>query len=394
VALMKNKMNILESFKYLEEYIVKEKYLGYDPFDALTSPLFRLPLLRSNKILRLGTQQVLKRLSINFRPLIGIKKSLNPVTIGLLIYAFSLSKLNFPDKKEYYDNIIDDLLLLLKENSSKGYSGICWGYNFDWEARYAKIPAYTPTIVATGIITNCLFESYKISNNVEMFEICKSACNFIINDLNRSYEGDTFCWSYSPFDKQKVYNATMKGARLLAQVNSIENQDEFVKISFQTVSFVINNQNENGSWGYAKGDTRTWSDSFHTGYILDCLDEYIKITNKSEYNNNLIIGLKYLINNFFDLQLHSKENMIIPKYYDNKIFPIDCTSAGQVVLTLCRFGQLEMAERVLKYMLKYMQSEKGYFYYQKNKFFTNKISYMRWSNAWMFLCIAYYIKNK
>ncbi len=38
-----------------------------------------------------------------------------------------------------------------------------------------------------------------------------------------------------------------------------------------------------------------------------------------------------------------------------------------------------------------MQSPEGYFYYQKRKYLTNKISYMRWSQAWIFYGLTYYI---
>ena len=35
-----------------------------------------------------------------------------------------------------------------------------------------------------------------------------------------------------------------------------------------------------------------------------------------------------------------------------------------------------------------MQSPQGYFYYQKRRCYTNRISYMRWSQAWMFYAIS------
>jgi len=35
-----------------------------------------------------------------------------------------------------------------------------------------------------------------------------------------------------------------------------------------------------------------------------------------------------------------------------------------------------------------MQDNSGYFYYQKHKYFTNKISYIRWGQAWMMLALA------
>ncbi len=41
-----------------------------------------------------------------------------------------------------------------------------------------------------------------------------------------------------------------------------------------------------------------------------------------------------------------------------------------------------------------MQHKKGYFYYQIKKGMSSKISYMRWSNAFMFNAMAhYYLKS-
>ena len=93
------------------------------------------------------------------------------------------------EEKEFYLNEIKSLLDILVNLSSKGYSGFCWGYNFDWEARYTKIPAYTPTIVATGLITNGLFVYYKAYSDKSVKEILISSAKFVLNDLNRTYEG-------------------------------------------------------------------------------------------------------------------------------------------------------------------------------------------------------------
>jgi len=41
-----------------------------------------------------------------------------------------------------------------------------------------------------------------------------------------------------------------------------------------------------------------------------------------------------------------------------------------------------------------MQDKKGYFYYQLKKGMSSKISYMRWSNAFMFNAMSYYLKEK
>jgi hypothetical protein len=92
-------------------------------------------------------------------------------------------------------------------------------------------------------------------------------------------------------------------------------------------------------------------------------------------------GLEFYISNFF-------ESGVIPKYYHNSLYPIDATSAAQSVISLTNFGYLEMAKNVALWIINNMQDEEGFFYYQINKLYKNKISYMRWSNAWMFLALS------
>jgi hypothetical protein len=98
--------------------------------------------------------------------------------------------------------------------------------------------------------------------------------------------------------------------------------------------------------------------------------------------------VKYYFNNFF-------LNNRLPKYYNNSLYPIDTTSAAQSIITACRFGHVDLAVNIAQWMIDNMQAIKGYFYYQKNRLIKNKISYMRWSNAWMLVALSYllYIKE-
>ena len=137
----------------LKTYIENEGYKGYDPYDALLSPFFKLPILKSNKWIRFGTQQLVKRLPFSIRPLLFVPKGYNPVTLGLSIQAYAYLYQAESNNKEEYLKKIDYLVNELKTLIPKGFSGACWGYDFDWEARYSKIPAYQPSVVATGIIT-------------------------------------------------------------------------------------------------------------------------------------------------------------------------------------------------------------------------------------------------
>lgn len=370
-----------DSIDRLEQYIQRENYRGYDPYDALLSPIFSLLLIRNTKLVRFGAQQVIRRLPFNIRPLMLIPKGYNPVTLGLCIQAYVAICKTYPEKKEEYIKKIDFCISELVLLQSKGYHGSCWGYDFDWEARYAKIPAFTPTVVATGFITNALFEYYTISKSHIAEQLILSSSEFVLHDLHRTYDDTGFCFSYSPHDQQIVFNATMKGARILAQAFSICGNEELIQEAKKTVNYVMESQKNDGSWSYSKGDTRTWIDNFHTAYVLDCLDEYMIHSKDESYNNYLSLGLEFYFQNFFELDG-------VAKYYHNNKYPIDSTSVAQSILTSIRFGNIENAQRVAQWVIKHMTDRKGHFYYRKHQFYTNKISYMRWSNAWIFAALT------
>jgi len=388
---------ITESLDKLQRYIEKENYKGWDPYDALSSPLFKLPFFKSNKFIRFASQQAVKRSPLNLRPLLRIPKGYNPVTIGLVLqgYCYRMMKKQIPaqgrnDIQKKIDFLVDELERL----QSKGYSGACWGYDFDWEARHTKIPAYQPTVVATGFITNALFICYSITGNEKAKELLISSANFVLNDLKRTYSKDydtsaikhkPFCYSYSPFDKQVVFNASMKGVRLLSQVYSITKDKKLIETAMQAVEFVTGEQNKDGSWYYSKAGSGKYIDNYHTGYVLDCLDEYRIHSGDTSFDDNIKIGYEYYLKNFIELNG-------APKFYNNKKQPIDCTAAAQSILTLTRFGNKEIAIKVTEYMINNMQDKEGYFYFRDYGNKKDKTSFMRWSNAWMFTALSKLIK--
>lgn len=379
-------MNINQATEKLQHYIEAENYSGHDPYDALNSPLFKLPFFKTNKWVRFGAQQLVKRSAINLRPLLFVPKKINPVTLGLCVQGYCNLIKVYPEKKVELETKINSLIYQLERLIPIGYHGACWGYDFDWEARYARVPAYQPTIVATGIISNALFIAFQTTGNKKALELCTSSALFILKDLHRTVESDgAFCFAYSPFDKEKVFNASMKGVRILAQVYSQTKEESLKQIAQKAVQYVMKHQRNDGAWIYSQSDAGTWIDNYHTGYILDCLDEYIKQTGDNQYAEHLKNGFEYYRTNFF-------ENNTIPKFYNQKTVPVDCTAAAQSLLSLTRFGEIKTATQVAQYMIANMQDDKGYFYFRKYANKTEKISFMRWSNAWMFAGLTEVLK--
>jgi hypothetical protein len=377
----------IKSFDKLKAYCESESFKGYDPYDGLNSYVFqKIPFLAKNRIARLLWIQAFKRSPINIRNLTGVKKEFNPKALGLFLSGYcNLYKKNH--EKEHLDKILffsSEILAL----ANKEWSGACWGYNFDWQARAFFQPKYTPTVVATTFISSSLIDAYEITGDEALLLTARSACDFVLKDLNRSYDSNgNFAFSYSPLDKSVVFNASLLGSRLLARVYSFTKEQDLIEASKKSVAYCCDYQRSDGSWSYGTHSFHQWIDNFHTGYNLECIADYSKFSGDTKYDENVKTGFNYYINTFF-----TSEG--ISKYYNNSVYPIDIHAPAQLILTMARLDKFKeqrvLIEKVLDWTIKNMQSEEGYFYYQVNKYFSSKIPYMRWAQAWMFYAMSEY----
>lgn len=376
---------MLNSFKKLKEYCEKENFKGWDPYDGLNSKIFNALYLNKVQFFRLAWIQLFKRNPINLRNLFLINKEYNPKGLGLFLTGYcNLYKIE--PKKEYLNHIIF-LADKLIELQSKGYSGSCWGYNFDWQSRAFFLPKTTPTVVATSFISSALLDAYDITKEEKYLNTAISSTNFIIKDLNRTPKKEGFIFSYSPYDNTRVYNASLLGSKLLARVYNYTKDVSLLKIAKDSITACANTQREDGAWIYGELKIQDWVDSFHTGYNLECIYDYQKYTGDNSFDSVIEKGLKYYLENFF---LEDGT----PKYYDNKTYPIDVHAPAQFIATLYKLNQLknnkELVDKVLNWTISNMQDEKGYFYYQLKPSKSSKIPYMRWAQAWMFYSFTYY----
>ena len=387
---------LINSFNSLKSYCEVENFKGWDPYDGLNSKIFKALPFKNWDLARLAWIQGFKRSPINFRKLLMVPKQHNAKGIGLFLSGYcNLYKIaekgnvTFGTKEELLDRInkLSGLLLSLQ---SKGYSGACWGYNFDWQARRLFLfPKETPTVVATTFCASALFEAYEITKNTAYLDTALSSAEFVANDLSKTPHNSGFLFSYSPLDgNNTVYNASLLGAKLLSYAYKYTKHTNYKDLAQKAVLAACEGQENDGSWVYGLLPTQSWKDSFHTGYNLDAIQSYQDNTGDRTFQNNITNGFQYYINNFFEVNG-------LPKYYHNKTYPIDIHCPGELFVTLLKMNKFsennELAEKVLNWSLDNMQSSKGYFYYQLKKGMSSKISYMRWSNAFMFHAMTCYL---
>jgi hypothetical protein len=363
-----------------ERHLEHEELRGWDPYDALCSPLFQLPVLRSNRPLRFGAQQALKRSPWNLRPALRIAKQVNPVSVALYLQGQTQRAASHPASTEVRRKHVEAAVEGLAHMATPGYSGSCWGYPFDWETRYGSVPAGTPTVVATGMVTNALWRARMLLGLERAGEQLLSAAQFVMRDLNRIDGGDgTFCWAYAPGGLHAVLNATLKGSRLLAQAYALGGPAELLDAAARSVRFVLNHQLPSGAWPYSVRDSRI--DNFHTGYVLECLSAYQRQSGDRSVEGPLNRGWAYYRDRFFTEDLR-------PKYYDNRAEPLDSTACAQAIITLCEFGDLEAAARVADHGLRLLGLPDGAFAYQRRGGRTVRTPFLRWSSAWMYCALS------
>jgi len=264
------------------------------------------------------------------------------------------------------------------------------GGNFDWQARAFFQPKNTPMIVPTAYVTHGLLDAYDLFKDSKLLEVAISATDFIAKDLNKIKQEDQFAFSYSPLDNTVVFNASLMASQVLARVESYTGDDKYRDDASRSLHNCIKYQNNDGSWTYGTKPYHQWIDNFHTGYNLECIADYIKFSGESIDSKVLENGANYYLDTFFD-------NAGRYKYYSDTLFPLDINNAAQLIVTLSKLGKLEsnlyLVNNVLDWSIANMQHKKGYFYYQKHRFYNIKIPYMRWSQAWMFYALSIYIKE-
>jgi rhamnogalacturonyl hydrolase YesR len=389
----------LRSFQSLQSYCESQNFAGWDPYDGLNSKLFQATPLKKWDVARLAWIQGFKRSPINFRRALLVPKSHNNMGLGMFLSGYcnlyhltETSETRFGSQQEILSTI-EKLGQLILKYQSNGYSGSCWGYNFDWQARRLFLfPAGTPNVVVTAFCVEALFGAYSITKNEEFLSAALSASEFVIKDLNRTDYKNGILFSYSPLEgNNTVFNASLLGAKILLKNYEITKDQNKLELAKQAIDSAIAGQAEDGSWVYGLLPVQSWIDSFHTGFNLNALQLYYEITKDEKVQNAIQKGTDFYLKNFF-------LSDGTPKYYHNKTYPIDIHCPGQLLISLNELqifnNNSELAERVLNWTICNMQDKKGYFYYQLKKGWSSKIPYMRWSNAFMFHALSHYLIAK
>jgi hypothetical protein len=189
----------------------------------------------------------------------------------------------------------------------------------------------------------------------------------------------------------RIFNANLLAAALFCRVAHLTGETSLFEPALKAARYAVSRQREDGSWPYGEEATQGWIDNFHTGYNLCALKAIARFARTSEFDLSISRG-------FVFYRRHFIEQNGAPRYFHDRLYPIDVHCVAQTVITLLAFRDLDpraadTARTVLVWALRHMRDEKGFFYYRILKLGTIRTSYMRWSQAWMLRALATYIEQ-
>jgi hypothetical protein len=376
------------AYESLAAWCRARDYAGHDPFDALNSPLFRATPLNRSRLARLAWTQVFKRSPVNLRPLARVPTGRNAKGTALFALAW-LARLRAGRGREEAEaearSLLDDLLAARTSTPH----GAAWGYNFDWQGRAFYAPRGTPTVVPTAFAVRALCEAHDLFGGANFLDAARAACRFILRDLNRAEESAAeVCFSYTPGDRTRVFNASLLAAEALAATGARAGDPEAGREAVRAARYVVRRQRADGSWAYGADSYQSWADNFHTAFVLTSLARVTQECGgcREEFAPALRLGFQFWRDNFF-----APDGF--PKFTPERAHPADAHSAGAALVALAELKRLSpdatpLAARVAGWSLEHLRDPRGFFYYQRRRTHTARTPYMRWSQGWMMYGLA------
>ncbi len=372
--------DIVQILNTLEQLGKEHDYKGWDPFDGLNSRLFQMLQLDRSRFLRLAWVQLFKRSPVNFRPVTLVPKVQNAKAISLYLRGF-IRQQQFEDADYCYD-------LLMQHRCGTEWGEAAWGYPFDWQAKAFFVGKTTPNVITTAYVIRAL----DLLHNAEISKVTKKsfieAGKFVETHLFRNVQTDQPYFAYVPGSDTLVHNANLWACYVCILAHEHSGVARYRKLAEQAIATTLAAQQENGSWRYGTEPHHQFIDGFHTGYNLEALYLMNQRLRSPVIRRAIKQGLAFYRENCF-------EQDGTAKYYADNRYPIDPESAAQyVILSDLINDNHPLVHKVVERSLSDLWDEqKQAFIYQRHKRYTNRITYLRWTQAWMFLALSLYLHD-
>lgn len=359
----------------------RRDYKGYSKFDGLHGPL-TTALSFGLWPLRLIWTQAVMRSPVDLRPLLLVRKDVNPESPALFARSnLDALALGMAGPFEQRARGCLDWLLAHDASATGNYHGRCWGYHHPWQSTGFYQPPGSPNCYVTVIAAQALLHGHRVLGEGRYLDAALNACEFILKDLTILHETDLEkSLSYVPNMRTgfTVINVNALCASLLAQAGAAAGRAELLREARKLMMFVAGRQTGYGAWYYTTNprDSLVAHDNYHTGMILDAMTTYASAAGDQAFEAQRARGLA-----FYRERLFTREGA--PRWSSDSTYPHDAHGSGQGALTFSLAGDPETARRILSWAVRHFYRGGGDFAYQKGRFWDKNFTLLHWCNGWM-----------
>jgi hypothetical protein len=397
----KRKLQIKNSISRLIDWFDGNGHEGWDPYDVQDSKLFRIvekrfPNIIGKILIRLFSEFA-HIFPISFRKIAGVEKAINNKGLGLMLAAYS-SYYACTKNPKFLEKAIA-LAKTLKRNSSVGYTGISWGYPFDWLSPIL-IPAGVPSSVVTSIVGDGFYRLFKATGDREHLKICEDVCLFFLENLHITFQSSDQmirCYSYTPLDDYQVHNANLFIAEFLIRIGNETKNESFVAIGLSCARFALSEQQKEGYlpyWGLSQTDKysggRLHTDHYHCGFEIRSLKAIWEHTNIDAFKKSYCSYYAWYKESLFD------ENAF-PKYTTHNLYPLNIHTCAEAILCNTKLANsdqdINFVLGVALDVVEKMEYSPGEYTHVIREVLPrvkikSNIPLLRWGQAWMLLALV------
>ena len=309
--------------------------------------------------------------------------------MGFLFLHVATGKSDYLEKAAHF---LDEL----KKSRSPGFKEYCWGYPFDWVTRGGVIKKDTPLITTTPYAYEAFLQMHQLQPRDQWKAILASIARHAANDIKdfASSSAASSC-SYTPYDRGGVINAAAYRAFLLTSAAGLLGDENYAALARRNLNFVLENQNDDGSWYYATDQVRDFVDHYHTCFVMKAVGKIYGLTGDERSYEALKRGTNYYLENLFDESGLPKPFSKAPRLtvYRRELY--DCAECINLGLVLREwFPDLDdMLVRVINEIVAKWIKPDGSFRSRRLHFGWDNVPMHRWGQAQMFRSLAYYLRE-
>ena len=384
-------VSVQSAYHKLFDYITGHGFKGYDPYDGNHT---RLGLLKKYYPARVLLTYLNKFSPVNLRPLLGISRSESNQTLAFLMRAILTHKPNTTQADEFIQKTLDHFLVNSLQDIYGEHAWYGLGYPVQMLKPRTPFDHTIPDVIATESCALAILQYAQQEENHEpLKEYITGAARYFMKHHLVESDVHTFFKYYpdSPVH-QVTYNASVIAAAYLLEVGLIEKKPIWTETAKKAIDFVIGNQHPEGYWNY-RIDLETAAEKqqidFHQGFILDALLRFIQLD-----GNNPVAEESYKKGlEFYHQKQFLPTGQSIYRY--PRKWPVNIHNQAQGIITFTRAAEAgfgdeyhHFARTIAQWTIQNMQDKDGHFYFLKYPLFTNKIPYIRWSDAAMAYALA------